>query len=185
MALLQLHTDDEHAAAIFAYTQEAAYDLYGKLNQSCRTTGVIHERRLALYLDYLHVLIEATTTLPNLAGVVYRGIDCKLNPASYVVGTTITWQQFSSTSKKQQQARKFVTCDGGRLAGSLLVLHVRTGKEIEIFSEFPEEEEVLLGANSFFRVESKLEGADEKRALLADLAAYDMTDLDVYVMRQR
>ena len=101
------------------------------------------ERRLAVYRDYLHHLTEAISTIPAFLGVVYRGIDCKLNPASYAVGSTITWQQFSSASKKAQQARKFLQPVGASgLGGSLFVIEVKTGREIDAFSAFPEEEEV-------------------------------------------
>ena len=37
---------------------------------------------------------------------------------------------------------------------------------------------------SLFKVEAKLEDAAAKRAALADLGAYDMASLDVYVLRQ-
>lgn len=44
------------------------------------------------------------------AGVmqVFRGIDCKIDRALYEPGSVITWQQFTSTSKKQLIARRFV-----------------------------------------------------------------------------
>ena len=132
----------------------------------------------------MHHLIQASTTLPNFTGKVYRGVDTKLNPTAYAVGTSITWQQFSSTSKSQQQARKFLTVNGSSLLGSIFVITVITAREIELFSAFPEEEEVLLGANSHFKVLSKLEGEAEKKAQLPDLSGYSMRDLDVYILKQ-
>merc|ERR1712012_789262 len=95
-------------------------------------------------------------------------------------------QQLSSTSKKQQVARKFLfSPDGSKLSGSFFAIDVKSaGKEIEMFSAFPDEEEVLLKYNVFFKVVKKLETEAEKKAELPHLSAYDMTDLDVYILRQ-
>ena len=60
MALIGLATDADHAAAIYAYTEESDHNLYGKLNFACRTLGGVAERQLAVYLNYLHHLSEAT-----------------------------------------------------------------------------------------------------------------------------
>ena len=102
-------TAADHAAGIFAYTEENANDLYGKLNHACRTPGGMAEMRLETYRDYLHHMAEATSSLINFVGKVYRGIDCKINPESYGVGNTITWQQVRGgllpSCKRSQHAR--------------------------------------------------------------------------------
>ena len=58
------------------------------------------------------------------------------------------------------------------------------GKEIEAYSAFPEEDEVLLKFNTFFKVTAKLQTEAEKKAELTDLAAYDLSLLDVYILHQ-
>ena len=58
------------------------------------------------------------------------------------------------------------------------------GKEIEAYSAFPEEEEVLLKFNTFFKVTAKLQTEAEKKAELTDLTAYDLSLLDVYILHQ-
>ena len=174
----------DHATAVYAYTEEKPTNLYGKLNKACRTPGDASERRLAVYRDYLYHLQEAASTLPNYCGRVYRGIGSKMNPSTYANGSTITWQQFSSASKKQQQARKFLGVPTPlQLSGSMFVMDVKSGKEIEELSQFPEEEEVLLRPNTFFKVVRRVSDA-QKRTVLADLSGYDMANLDVYLLSQ-
>ena len=174
----------DHATALYAYTEEKPTNLYGKLNKACRTPGGASERRLAVYRDYLFHMQEAVSTLPNYCGRVYRGIDSKINPSTYADGSIITWQQFSSTSKKQQQARKFLVFrPPSQLSGSMFVIDVKTGKEVEELSQFPEEEEVMLRPNTFFTVIGMV-GNDQKRALLSDLSGYDLASLDVYHLSQ-
>lgn len=73
---------------------------------------------------------------------------------------------------------------GRKLSGSLFVIDSITAKDIRHFSAIPSEEEVLFPPNSQFKVEKVVSNGSEKMALLNQLGAYDMTDLDVYVLTQ-
>lgn len=69
----------------------------------------------------------------------------------------------------------------------MFVIKSLTGVSIRHFSKFPDEDEVLFGANSRFEVERALVSAasePEKRALLTDLAGYSLAELDVYVLKE-
>ena len=70
----------------------------------------------------------------------------------YEPGKTITWQQFSSASKKQTVAGRFLKSEGSKLTGSIFVIHSKKAKEIELLSVFEEERETLFGCNSHFKV---------------------------------
>merc|ERR1719171_2160577 len=108
-----------------------------------------------------------------------------LSPSIYAPGKRITWQAFSSSTKKQIETLTFLDRYPGRkLSGSLFVIDSNTAKDIRHFSAIPGEEEVLFPPNSQFRVEKVLASEQEKKALLDQLDAYDMTDLDVYVLKQ-
>ena len=185
LAQCGMHIPAEHTTAVYAYTEEKKEtDLYGKLNLACRTTGTTSKMKLALYRDYLYHLQEAHSTLPNYCGRVYRGINCKIPSSSYADGKTITWQQFSSASKKQHVARNFLGEPIPlQLSGTMFVINVKNGKEIEALSEYPEEEEVLMKPNTFFKVVCKVSD-DQKSEFLADLSDYDMTHLTVYHLSQ-
>eukprot|EP00667_Euglena_gracilis_P030139 EG_transcript_41145 len=93
-----ISVDAEHAAAVFAYTQdEPVPQLYSRCNEACRKAGAMAEKRIALFQDYLYHLTHALSVLPAFAGTTYRGIRTLMPPDSYALGKTVTWQAFSST----------------------------------------------------------------------------------------
>ena len=180
----------KHAAALFAYTEETP--LYGTLNYTMRTPhtpSTPTDTELKHYADYIVHTEAALSSLPThvseMQGKVYRGIKVLLNPDIYAPGKQITWQGFSSSTKKQMATLDFLTVLPGRkLNGSLFVIDSITAKDIRHFSAIPSEEEVLFPPNSQFKVEKVVTSEPEKKALLNQLGAYDMTDLDVYVLKQ-
>jgi hypothetical protein len=179
-----------HAAALYAYTEESP--LYGTLNFTMRTPHTPTtptDTELKRYGDYIVHTERALSSLPThvseLLGKVYRGIKVLLSPDIYAPGKRITWQAFSSSTKKQTATLDFVNVLPGRkLSGSLFVIDSITAKDIGHFSAIPSEEEVLFPPNSQFKVEKVVSSGHEKKALLNQLGAYDMTDLDVYVLKQ-
>jgi hypothetical protein len=179
-----------HAAALYAYTEETP--LYGTLNYTMRTphtSSTPTDTELKRYADFLVHTEKALGSLPThvseLEGKVYRGIKVLLNHDIYAPGKRITWQAFSSSTKKQTATLNFVNLLPGRkLSGSIFVIDSITAKDIRHFSAIPSEEEVLFPPNSQFKVEKVVTSEKEKKALLDQLSAYDMTDLDVYVLKQ-
>ena len=179
-----------HAAALYAYSEETP--LYGTLNYTMRTPHTERtptDTELKRYADYLTHTSSALGSLPThvseLHGKVYRGIKVLLNHDIYAPGKRITWQAFSSSTKNQTKTINFVNLLSGRkLSGSLFVIDSITAKDIRHFSAIPSEEEVLFPPNSQFKVEKILASEPEKKTLLIYLDAYDMTDLDVYVLKQ-
>lgn len=179
-----------HSAAIYAYTEETP--LYGTLNYTMRTPhtpSTPTDTELKRYVDYIVHMERALGSLPThvseAQGSVYRGIRVLLNPDIYAVGKRITWQAFSSSTKKQTATLDFVNMLPGRkLQGSIFVIDSITAKDIRHFSAIPSEEEVLFPPNSQFKVEKVLKSEHEKKARLDQLGAYEMSDLDVYVLRQ-
>jgi hypothetical protein len=178
-----------HAAALYAYTEETP--LYGTLNYTMRTphtSSTPTDSDLKRYADYLTHTWSALGSLPTHVsesqGKVYRGIKVLLNPDVYAPGKRITWQAFSSSTKKQTATLDFVNISGRKLSGSLFVIDSITAKDIRHFSAIPSEEEVLFPPNSQFKVAKVVASEQEKKALLNELGAYDMTDLDVYVLKQ-
>jgi hypothetical protein len=180
----------EQAAALYAYTEETP--LYGTLNYTMRTPhtpATPTDAQLKRYLDYIWHTTVALNSLPThvseVLGNVYRGIKVLLNPDVYAPGKRITWQAFSSSTKKQTATLDFVDkLPGRKLSGSLFVIDSITAKDIRHFSAIPSEEEVLFPPNSQFKVEKVVSSNAEKKATLSQLGAYDMADLDVYLLRQ-
>jgi len=179
----------KHAAALFAYTEESP--LYGTLNYTMRTPhtpSTPTDTELKHYADYIVHMEGALSSLPThvseMHGKVFRGIKGLLNPDVYAPGKRITWQAFSSSTKKQMKTIEFVNTSGRKLSGSIFVIDSITGKDIRHFSAEPSEEEVLFPPNSQFKVEKVVASEQEKKTLLNQLGAYDMTDLNVYVLKQ-
>jgi len=75
------------------------------------------------------------------------------------------------------------TCHAYEINSSL-GFFFKSVQDIRHFSAIPSEEEVLFPPNSQFRVEEVLTSEQDKRNTLHAIAAYDMTDLDVYVLKQ-
>ena len=180
------------AAALYAYTEEVPPHLYRVLNDTMRTpdtpstpTDAELERYGAYIVHTENALSSLPTHVSQLHGKVYRGIKALLSPDVYAPGKRITWQAFSSSTKKQIATSDFVNkLPGRKLQGSLFIIDSITAKDIRHFSAFPSEEEVLFPPNSQFTVEQVVTREEEKKALLSQLGAYDMTDLDVYVLNQ-
>ena len=180
------------AATIYAYTQDSP--LYMMLTFTMRTPHTSltpTDTELKQYADFIVHAERALSCLPAHVselpghGMVYRGIRVLLNPALYAPGKHVTWQGFSSSTRKQLAILEFVDrLPGRKLQGSLFVFESITAKDIRHFSSFPNEEEVLFAPNSQFQVESVLASEADKKAALEQLTAYDMTELDVYVLKQ-
>jgi hypothetical protein len=181
---------ERHAAVLYAYTEETP--LYGELNFTMRTPHSAAHPTDTKLRSYAHFVTHARNALNSLPphisevhGQVYRGIRALLPPDVYAVGKVITWQAFSSSTKKQLATLDFVAqLPGRRLQGSLFIISSIGAKDIRHFSALPGEEEVLFPPNSQFRVLAHVSSEQAKRDKLQQLRAFDMRDLDVYELEQ-
>ena len=105
---------------------------------------------IAKWRPFLFYLTQALERLPSVKKKVFRGIAVGFDAGQYAVGCAPHWPGFSSTSAAWRVAHNFASEAGKK--GLVFVLRVRRGKAIAAFSRFPKEEEVLLPANSHFRV---------------------------------
>ena len=172
----------DHAAALYAFTLEEPR-LYHELNRAMRSTA--SKRQIAKYRDYIYHLDRASNNLRNVVGKVYRGINKKVDVTP---GNTITWQSFSSSSRRCDVAMGFAHTGYSNLRpGALLnectifVINAKSAKDIAPFSAFKNEQEALFPMNTQFRVTRKLEGSDKKNEL-RELASYCLDKVDVYML---
>ena len=117
------------AAAIYAYTQDSP--LYMMLTFTMRTPHTSltpTDTELKQYADFIVHAERALSCLPAHVsefpghGMVYRGIRVLLNPALYAPGQRVTWQGFSSSTRKQLATLDFVDrLPGRKLQGSIFV----------------------------------------------------------------
>jgi len=171
-------------AIVYSYTEENDHDVYGSVNYTMRTATKVAEVKLKKYREYIYYLGQGLDCFPNFVGICYRGISKRFPAELYEVGSTVTWQPFSSATRNLSVTQNFLKEEGGKLIGSLFILNVNTAKDIELASAVPDEEEVLLRYNTFLKVEGRITDKAEKQRELHQFSAYNLADLDVYRLRQ-
>lgn len=78
----------------------------------------------------------------------------------------------------------FLDKHGSVLSGSIFVIEVVAGKDISQLSIFQEEEEVLIGPNSFYQVTEVIKDDVARKAVLVpQLCGYLLGDVDMYLLK--
>ncbi|NXU36573.1 NRT2 ribosyltransferase, partial [Drymodes brunneopygia] len=136
----------EQAIALMAYTTD---DLYKEFNEAVLEAGRSpQEYRKNFHFKTLHFLLtQALVTLRGTQGQkcydVSRGVDGVLFKAQR--GDTVRFGQFASASQSKTIAEDFGT-------DTVFQVHTCHGADIEEFSMFPDEEEVLIPPFETFEV---------------------------------
>jgi hypothetical protein len=150
---------EDEAVALAAYSHDLqqpggakAGNLYYALNGALRKRG--KEDRAAV-MDgwgvYMHYAMGAMAKLPRVEGVCYRGYPDKATAvAQYKVGRPIQWGAFSSTSTDFSATKGFTN----QASGVIFKITVTDGRDINAYSFFPAENEVLLSPSHRFHVSS-------------------------------
>jgi len=110
---------------------------------------------------YIYYLLSGLNKLPPVQKKVYRAIDKSLSElsTSYRVNGKVCWIGFTSTSLDRNIIDTFI----GKSKGTYMEINVIEGKDISMFSIFPEKE-VLLLPNSTFNVDQVL--SDSLKSLM-------------------
>ncbi|CAF1073940.1 unnamed protein product [Adineta steineri] len=132
-------TRDE-SASIYLYTMETGEgqdNFYALLNAALR-----EESRLLLkpFFSYLRLIDAATTKLPSIKTVVWRGVSRDLS-ASFKEKQVITWWTVSSCTVKVDVIKGFI---GTSPNSTLFLIECQNGKDVSEYTCFPNEHEVLL-----------------------------------------
>ena len=150
----------ENVAAIFCYTHECNSEKekaeriespYRKLNNSLsidRSNASLKKTR-----GFLFLLLQALRKLPRYTpvnSVLYRGIRAHVQTEAdpkypktkpYAAGNEKVWWTFTSTTEDLETTRAFI----GERKGTLFTISGKPwGYDISMFSDFPDEKEVLL-----------------------------------------
>ena len=129
-------TRDE-SAAIYIYTMDwGDQSLFQGLNALLRK-----EDRSVLkpWFGYLKLFDTALQKLPNQRIILWRGINADITK-KYKSTKELTWWNFTSCSSSLPVVRQFL----GPVS-TLLMVEAKRGKSISAYSNFPEEEEIVLG----------------------------------------
>ena len=166
----------EDAAAVALYTfdfgKDGMYEMnpYRLLNKALSTKKKEEKaKQLVKVRDVLYLVMCALRKLPAVKGVtLYRGIRDKVDMNQYKEGSTVTWPGFSSTTPDMNTTKAFLTNmrderegeerDGGEdettMKGTLFVIEEAWGYDVQPYSIFSDEEEILLEPERVFEVTS-------------------------------
>lgn len=157
---------EEDAAAIAAYT----YD-FGPTDFEDNPYRIINKsvagrdfNRLQKASGLLYLVMTALRKLPRYKGVtLYRGVrsDVKLNESRYRRGNTVVWMALSSTSPDLEATKAFLSrgSKSKEARGTLFIIDGAWGYDIQPYSLFPTEAEILLEPERQFKVTGVIKAA--------------------------
>ena len=153
----------DECTAIVLYTIEEfprENSLYYALNLALR-----NQLRKAVrpWRDYIWLLLHALRKLPPAtATIVFRG--CTNSPdelgLELTAGFDFTWSSFSSTATTQDVMQSFVGQSGPRTLMTIELVEA-SGREVNAFSLFPGENEILFPPNMCFEVVDSFDAGNE------------------------
>ena len=109
--------------------------------------------------ELLYLVMSALRKLPRVTGrTLYRGVrgEVSLDRDHYHKGNVVTWPALSSTSPDMETTKGFLAkgSKSGEATGTLFIIDKGWGYDIQPYSLFPDEEEILLEPERLFRVVS-------------------------------
>jgi len=111
---------------------------------------------LEIWKPFLFYLLSGLNKLPMKKERVYRALDKPITSLSkqYKKDSKLCWIGFTSTSLNREIMNSFVDKQNNQIKnGTYLMIDAIEGKDISLFSLYPEESEVILLPNSFFIVD--------------------------------
>lgn len=153
--------DDAAAIAMYTYdfgSKEFESNPYRIINKSLADRNYAALQRAS---GLLYLVLTALRKLSRVTGItLYRGVRGRVNKDNYKKGNIVTWMGMSSTSPDMDATRKFLLRGSktGKSTGTLFIIEEGWGYNIQQYSLFSDEAEVLLEPDRQFRVISVLAG---------------------------
>ena len=152
IAKRECHFPSEHglnrdeSASIYIYTMDwGKQSLYRVLNALLRNKD---RRVLVPWYYYLKLFDAALKKLPSVQTSLWRGINMNITK-NYSEDQELTWWAISSCSSSLNAVKHFL----GPIS-TLMMIEAKNGKSISTYSNFPDENEVILGLGTHLRVKS-------------------------------
>ena len=136
---------DPELVAIYRYTDDPSKHKTGSLGHQLLNKALASDDagRIKDVENFKRTLQAALAKLPDEAGTFRRGIDLsQTQRARYVVGKTVTEPFFMSTSATQEFSKN----------NTLFIVHGKHGKNVEQYSQYPDENERLFTTDTRFKV---------------------------------
>ena len=155
---------EEDAAAIAMYTYDFGSkkfenNPYRIINRSLMDRNYDGLQRTS---GILYLVMTALRKLPRTIGkTLYRGVrdEISMDWDHYYEGCIITWPALSSTSPDMNTTKNFLAkgSNTGKATGTLFIIEDGWGYDIQPYSLFPEEAEILLEPERQFKVKSVIQ----------------------------
>jgi hypothetical protein len=140
-------TKDE-SASIYIYTMEWGDDtLYRILNEALRSEN---RQALKIWFPYLKLFDTALDKLPTVKEVIWRGISLDIGK-DFIRDQIITWWSVNSCSSSVDVIKKFIENDK---KSTLFLIEAVNGKKVSGYTEYENEDEIILKIGTQFRVKS-------------------------------
>ena len=157
----------EDAAAVAMYTYDFGFKRFEKNPYRIINRSLVGRNYAALQKasGILYLMMSALRKLPRVTGItLYRGVrsGMKMSISHYHEGNTITWPALSSTSPDMKATKAFLAegSKTGKAKGTLFIIEDGWGYDIQPYSLFPSEAEILLEPERQFKVISVLLSTD-------------------------
>jgi hypothetical protein len=121
--------------------------LYRVLNQALRSED---RQALKIWFPYLKLFDTALEKLPTVKGAVWRGISLDIGK-KFTENQLVTWWSINSCSSSVNVIKSFI---GNQTNATLFLIEAINGKSISGYTEFENENEVILKMGTQFRVKS-------------------------------
>jgi len=142
----------DQIAPIVMYTQDDFFlVLNGRMREATRMKAQARKELKIAWGFYIRCLLTSLRLLPSYKGELFRCIPSKLSEIKkhYTPDTVVRWNSFTSCTFSAGAAWQLVR---PHTEPVFFAIQVKDGKEIARYSAFPNEREVLLEPNAFFRV---------------------------------
>lgn len=161
---------EEDAAAIAMYTYEFGGKEFENNPYRIINRGLV-EKKLDKLRDMdglLYLVMTALRKLPRVTGItLYRGVrgEVNMDENHYCKGNVVTWPALSSTSPNMEETKKFLAKgtkkkkkNNNKAKGTLFIIENAWGYDIQPYSLFPDEAEILIEPERWFMVDSVIQG---------------------------
>jgi hypothetical protein len=136
----------DQSAAIYIYTMEwGDTTLYRVLNKALRSEN---RQALKIWFPYLKLFDTALDLLPTVKGALWRGISLNIGK-NFVNNQVVTWWSVNSCSSSVNVIKNFL---GNENNSTLFLIEAIHGKSVSSYTEFENEDEVILRMGTRFRV---------------------------------
>ncbi|CAF4863716.1 unnamed protein product, partial [Rotaria sp. Silwood2] len=138
----------DQSAAVYIYTMEwGDTTLYRVLNKALRSEN---RQALTIWFPYLKLFDTALDQLPTVKEILWRGVPLDIGK-NFTKNQLVTWWSVNSCSSSVDVIKTFL---GNNKNSTLFLIEAVNGKRVSGYTEYENEDEIILRMGTQFRVKS-------------------------------